>query len=282
MIRTALVVGMFVAGACTTVLAQPNPGYGDEVYQPSMGQSGKDVVWVPTPEALVIRMLTAAKVTKDDLVYDLGAGEGRIPIAAAKQFGARAVGIEYNADMADLARRNTRRAGVEDKVNIITGDIFQEDFSRATVVTMYLLPELNLRLRPIILKMKPGTRVTSHAFHMGDWDPDERFNVETRDAFLWYVPAQVEGSWHFREEGSGPWEATVTFVQRHQRIGGTLTLGGKTQPLLSPALQGDQLTFTFIDGDNSMRTARVTVADRRFEGELSLHGRSTHVVGTRR
>jgi protein-L-isoaspartate O-methyltransferase len=111
MIRTALVVGMFVAGACTTVLAQPNPGYGDEVYQPSMGQSGKDVVWVPTPEALVIRMLTAAKVTKDDLVYDLGAGEGRIPIAAAKQFGARAVGIEYNADMAELARRNTRRAG---------------------------------------------------------------------------------------------------------------------------------------------------------------------------
>ena len=141
---------------------------------------------MPTPDALVTRMLTAAKVTKDDLVYDLGSGDGKIPIAAAKQFGAKAVGIEYNPDMAELARRNAKRQGVDNMVNIITGDIFKEDFTKATVVTMYLLPDLNLKLRPTILKMKPGTRVTSHQFHMGDWEPDEKYSIEFRDAYLWY------------------------------------------------------------------------------------------------
>jgi tRNA A58 N-methylase Trm61 len=129
-------------------------------------------------------MLTAAKVTKDDLVYDLGSGDGKIPIAAAKQFGAHAVGIEYNADMAELARRNAKRAGVDNLVKIVTGDIFKEDFSKATVVTMYLLPELNLRLRPTILNMKPGTRVTSHQFTMGDWEADETAEIEYRTAYL--------------------------------------------------------------------------------------------------
>ena len=126
-------------------------------------------------------------------MYDLGAGDGKIPIAAAKQFGARAVGIEYNPDMAELARRNAKRAGVDDLVTIITGDIFKEDFSKATVVTMYLLPDLNLKLRPMILKMKPGTRVTSHQFHMGDWEPDETLTQEYRDAYVWIVPADVAG-----------------------------------------------------------------------------------------
>src|SRR4029450_7716217 len=153
---------------------------------------------IPTPDALVTRMLTATKTTKDDLVYDLGAGDGRIPIVAAKQFGARAVGIEYNAEMAELARRNVIRAGVENRASIITGDIFVEDFSKATVVTMYLLPDLNIKLRPTILKMRPGTRVTSHQFSMGDWEPDERFSVETREADLWYVPAAGSGGWALR------------------------------------------------------------------------------------
>jgi hypothetical protein len=168
-------------------------------------------------------------------------------------------------------------------VRIITGDIFEEDFSRATVVTMYLLPQLNLKLRPIILKMRPGTRVTSHAFNMSDWDPDETFTEDARDGFLWYVPANVEGTWTMREEGSGPWEGNVTFVQRFQRVGGTVSIGGKQQPLLSPTLRGDQLTFSFVDGDNTVRTARVTVLDRSFKGDLTLHGRSTTtVVGTKR
>jgi predicted RNA methylase len=124
---------------------------------------------------MVTRMLEAVKTTKDDLVYDLGSGDGKIPIAAAKDYGARPIGIEYNPEMAEFARRNVKRAGVEPLVEIITGDIFVEDFSKATVVTMYLLPALNVKLRPIILAMKPGTRVTSHQFDMGDWEPDQHF-----------------------------------------------------------------------------------------------------------
>jgi SAM-dependent methyltransferase len=227
-------------------------------------------------------MLTAARVTKDDLVYDLGSGDGKIPIAAAKQFGARAFGIEYNPDMAELARRNAKRAGVDNMVTIITGDIFKEDFSKATVVTMYLLPDLNLKLRPIILKMKPGTRVTSHAFHMGDWEPDERFNVEYRDGYLWYVPAQVEGTWAFNEASGNGVNGTVTLAQRYQKVGGTVTVNGRTQPLLGASLVGDKLSFGFLDGENNLRTAKVTVAGSTFTGELSWHGRSTEITGRKR
>ena len=147
------------------------------------------------------RMLEAVKATKDDLVYDLGAGDGKIPIAAAKEYGAKAVGIEYNPEMAEFARRNVKRAGVDNLVNIITGDIFVEDFSKATVVTMYLLPQLNVKLRPTILKMKPGTRVTSHQFDMGDWEPDQHLKIETRDAYVWIVPAAVGGEWALKDEG---------------------------------------------------------------------------------
>jgi Methyltransferase domain len=282
MIRARLLAAVLAASLATTVAAQQKPEYGDEVFQPSVGQPGKDVIWVPTPDALVTRMLTAAKVTKDDFVYDLGSGDGKIPIAAAKQFGAKAVGIEYNPDMAELARRNTKRQGVDNMVKIITGDIFKEDFSKATVVTMYLLPDLNLKLRPTILKMKPGTRVTSHQFHMGDWDPDEKYSIEFRDAYLWYVPAQVEGTWTFKEESGNSAEGTVSLVQRYQRVGGTVSVGGKSQPILGAALQGDKLSFSFIDNENNLRTARVTVAGNNFSGELSWQGRSTQVSGRKR
>ena len=281
MIRMPVLAAVLAALVTVTVHAQTKPEHGDEVYQPSVGQAGKDVIWVPTPDALVTRMLTAARVTKDDLVYDLGSGDGKIPIAAAKQFGAKAVGIEYNADMAELARRNAKRAGVDNMVNVITGDIFKEDFSKATVVTMYLLPDLNLKLRPIILKMKPGTRVASHQFHMGDWDPDEKYSIEFRDAYLWYVPASVEGSWTFKENDNSA-EGTLSLVQRYQRIGGTVTVGGKQQPLLGAALQGDKLSFSFLDADNNLRTARVTVAGNNFSGDMSIQGRSAQVTGRKR
>jgi hypothetical protein len=275
---TALLVALFVA---TTAMAQPKPEHGDEVYQPTVGQAGKDVIWVPTPDALVTKMLQAVKTTKDDLVFDLGSGDGKIPIAAAKEFGATAVGIEYNADMAELARRNVKRAGVDGKVRIITGDIFKEDFTKATVVTMYLLPDLNLKLRPIILKMKPGTRVTSHQFHMGDWEADEKLNIEFRDAYVWYVPADVAGEWALKEE-SGGFEGVVTLAQRYQRVGGTITTGGKTQPLLSPTLTGDKLAFSFVDNENNLRTVKTTVSGATMSGDLSWFGRSTNVSARRR
>jgi SAM-dependent methyltransferase len=240
---------------------------GDETYQPRRGQAGKDVVWIPTSDALVIRMLGAVKTTKDDLVYDLGSGDGKIPIAAAKEYGAKAVGIEYNPEMAELARRNVKRAGVEHLVNIITGDIFVEDFSKATVVTMYLLPELNLRLRPIILGMKPGTRVTSHQFDMGDWEPDQQLKVETSDAYVWIVPATVGGEWALKDDGDS-FSGTLNLVQRYQRLGGTLALGGKTQPLLGAWMDGDKLGFSFIDSENKLQSARMSVVGSGMTGTL--------------
>ena len=283
MTRARLLAALLAVSLTAAVAtAQTKSEYGDEVFQPSVGQAGKDVIWVPTPDALVTRMLTAAKVTKDDLVYDLGSGDGKIAIAAAKQFGARAFGIEYNPDMAELARRSAKRQGVDNMVTFITGDIFKEDFSKATVVTMYLLPDLNLKLRPTILKMKPGTRVTSHQFHMGDWEADEKYSIEFRDAYLWYVPAQVEGTWTFREDSANAPETTVSLVQRYQRIGGTVTMGGRTQPILGATLQGDKLAFGFIDNENNLRTARVTVAGSNATGELSWFGRSTQISGRKR
>src|SRR5512137_2627016 len=188
-------------------------------YKPQVGQAGKDVIWVPTPDELVNRMLTMAKVTPKDHVFDLGAGDGKIAIAAGKKFGATAVGIEYNPDMAKLAQCFVQAEGVADRVKIIQGDIFKEDFSKATVVTMYLLPELNMRLRPTILAMKPGTRVTSHQFTMGDWDPDETAEMEYRTAYLWIVPARVEGSWMLKEQG-GNGQYTVNLKQTFQKISG--------------------------------------------------------------
>ncbi len=156
-------------------------------YEPSVGQQGKDVIWVPTPEDLVQAMLDLAKVTPNDFVMDLGSGDGRIVIAAAKR-GARAVGIEYNPDMVELSRRNAEKAGVSDKATFVNADIFATDFSQATVITMYLLPQLNLRLKPVILNLKPGTRIVSHAFTMGDWAPEQTIEKEGRTAYLWIVP----------------------------------------------------------------------------------------------
>ena len=251
-----------------------------ESYNPTPGQAGKDVVWVPTPDAVVTEMLKAVKTTKDDIVYDLGSGDGKIAIAAAKVYGAKATGIEYNPDMAEFARRNVKRAGVEHLVNIITGDIFVEDFSKATVVTMYLLPQLNVKLRPTILAMKPGTRVTSHQFDMGDWEPDHALKVESRDAFVWIVPAQVAGEWTLRDERE-VLSATINLVQRYQRLGGTIAIGGKTQPLLGAWMDGDKLGFSFVDGEGALQAVRMTAVGSSMAGTLSDH-RRTAVTASKR
>ena len=273
----AVALAAFAVGA---LAMQGVPPEGDEEYRPRSGQPGKDVIWVPTPDAFVTQMLRAAKTTAKDLVYDLGAGDGKIAIAAAKEFGARAVGIEYNPDLAALARRNAERAGVADRVTIVTGDIFKDDFSHATVVTMYLLPELNLRLRPLLLRMTPGTRVVSHSFHMGEWEADEALNLDTREAFLWVVPADVAGRWQFKEK-EGSWEARVDIDQRFQRIGGTLTRGNTTRPLLGATIAGAQLAFTFVDSDGGIRTVRGRIDGDAFSGNLVFVRRETPVTGTR-
>jgi SAM-dependent methyltransferase len=274
---SAIVAAMLIAAP---LAAQNAPPLGDDVYTPQLGQSGKDVIWLPTPDALVTRMLTEAKTTSADLVYDLGSGDGKIPIAAAKSFGARAVGIEFNPEMASLARRNVERAGVADRVTIITGDIFKEDFSRASVLTLYLLPDLNLQLRPTILKMKPGTRVVSHNFRMGEWDPDESFKEDGRDGYLWIVPADVSGRWTLREN-DGVSDAQIELAQRFQRLGGTITRKGAAQPLLGPVINGNELRFSFVDTDGGTRTVTAQVNGDRFEGKLGLVNHSTSITGVR-
>jgi len=232
-------------GVCMVLgLAGLSPALADKAYVPERGQSGKDVIWIPTPKGLLDKMLAAAKVTSSDRLFDLGAGDGIIAITAAKELGAQSVGIEYNPQMADYARRMVQEAGVSDKVRIITGDIFKEDFSSATVVTLYLLPDLNLRLRPTLLRMKPGTRVVSHAFTMGDWEADETMAHESARGYLWVVPASVEGEWMMTGMEGGP--VRLNFQQVLQKIGGTLTRGASNMPMLGARLSGEELNFQFI------------------------------------
>jgi len=253
---------------------------GDDKYQPRLGQEGKDVIWMPTGGELVTLMLKTAKVTPNDLVYDLGAGDGKIAIAAAKEFGARSIGIEFNPDMAAFAQRNAVRAGVGDRVKIINGDIFKEDFSKATVVTLYLLPDLNLKLRPILLKMKPGTRVVSHAFTMGDWEADQEIEAGQR-GYYWIVPANVAGDWVI--DGIETQNKVVlNLVQRYQRIGGTLTVGGKAQPILNPSLEGDKLSFGYIDRNNNLHNVKLTVNGSQLKGEGKGGYLTNSITGNRR
>ena len=238
-----------------------------ETYTPKLGQMGKDVMWLPTRDELVTQMLTAARVTPEDELVDLGAGDGKIPIAAARQFGARAWGIEYNKDLAALAQRNAQRAGVSDRVRIVHGDIFKEDFSKATVVTLYLLEELNAQLRPTILKMKPGTRVVSNTFSMGDWEPDQVIRVGTNTGYFWTVPATVAGQWSVQgldRRGT----VLLQLTQRHQRVGGTLAWGSQVQPLLGARMDGAQLHFSYLNAEGLLQAAKLQVQGQTLNGEL--------------
>jgi SAM-dependent methyltransferase len=218
-------------------------------YQPSLYQAGKDVIWVPTPEGLVAAMLEMAKVTPNDYVIDLGSGDGRIVIAAAKR-GAHALGIEYNPDMVELSKGNALREGVSGKASFMQADIFETDFSRATVLTMYLLSSLNLKLRPKILDMKPGTRVVSHAFDMEDWKADQTVNFEGRTAYLWIVPAKVAGAWTWQTASGG---AELTLRQTFQKIEGSLKSGDREWPLRNAELEGNQISFSIGEDQATLR-----------------------------
>jgi hypothetical protein len=213
-------------------------------FEPHVGQQGKDVIWVPTPQALVDKMLDMAKVGPGDYVIDLGSGDGRTVITAAKR-GATAHGIEYNPNMVELSKRNAVKAGVADKATFAKADIFESDFSKATVITLFLLPRLNMKLRPTILAMAPGTRVVSNSFDMEDWTPDETAHVTDGctgycRAHLWIVPAKVAGSWQL---GAG----VLALQQSFQVITGTLTVGNVVTPLKDTKLEGDRISFTAGD-----------------------------------
>ena len=210
-----------------------------QAFEPSVGQAGKDVVWVPTPKQLVDKMLDMAAVTPRDYLIDLGSGDGRTVITAAKR-GVRALGIEYNPDMVELSRRNAAAAGVGDKATFLKADIFQSDFSRATVITLFLLTDLNIKLRPTILTLKPGTRIVSNTFRMGDWEPDETAEVGCESfctALLWIVPARVEGTWKTAQ-------GELTFRQTYQLVSGMLKSGGAATAISDGKLHGDQISFS--------------------------------------
>ncbi len=261
-LRLALCLGVTIAGLQACSLLQT------ETYAPKRGQMGKDVMWLPTSDDLVFKLLEAAEVGPNDELVDLGAGDGKIPIAAARHFGARAWGIEYNKDLAALAQRNAQRAGVAERVRIVHGDIFKEDFSKATVVTMYLLEELNAQLRPTILAMKPGTRVLSNTFSMGDWEPDQVIRVTNGTGYFWTVPANVAGLWTLSgldEKGN----ATLKLDQAFQRVGGTLTVQGKTQNLLGARIEGSVLHFSFINADELLKAVKVLVNGQVLSGEVT-------------
>jgi hypothetical protein len=235
-------------------------------YEPQVGQAGKDVIWVPTPDEVVERMLRMAQVTPNDYVIDLGAGDGKIAIAAAKKFGAKSLGIEYNPEMAKHAQKNVEKAGVTGKAKIIQGDIFASDFTQATVITMYLLPALNLKLRPQLLQMRPGTRVVSHSFNMEDWEADEISSLDGRRAYLWIVPANVMGTWTLEAGGE---KAEMTLEQRYQKIEGTVGLGGAMQGGLRDArLRGFQIGFAYVDNKGVRRDFSGRVSGTRMEGSF--------------
>lgn len=230
-----------LAAFSTLALAQAQKA--PSAYEPSVGQEGKDVVWVPTPDVVVDKMLDMAKVAPGDFVMDLGSGDGRTVIAAARR-GARAVGIEYNADLVEVSTRNAEKAGVSGRASFTQADLFETDFSQASVITMFLLPDINLKLRPRILQLKPGTRVVSNTFTMGDWQADESADISRDEgcttswctALLWIVPARVAGT-HKIPEGE------LKLTQQFQMLSGTLTTGGKALPVQGKVL-GEEVTFT--------------------------------------
>ena len=251
-----------------SVFAQAQPGKSE--YEPELYQEGKDVVWVPTEQALTDKMLDLARITPQDYVIDLGSGDGRIVITAARN-GARALGIEYNPDLVTLSKQNAIKAGVVDKAQFVQADLFESDFSQATVITMFLLPEINLKLRPKILDLQPGTRVVSNTFDMAEWNPDRTVVVTPEDgcnkiyckAYLWIVPAKVEGIWNLPQ-------GRLTLVQRFQRIFGELQLGARTQPVANGILNGDQISFTI---DNKHYSGRVN--GNTMQGIIKVAGRTS-------
>ncbi len=265
-----------VAGSCVSAalamnyaFAQPAPAF-----EPKVGQRGKDVVWVPTNQQLVDKMLDMAKVTPQDYVIDLGAGDGRTVITAAKR-GATAHGIEYNPDMVALSKKNAEKEGVATRATFEKADIFESDFSKATVITMFLLPSLNVKLRPILLDMKPGTRLVSNSFDMGDWRADETVSMNGEvctshcTAYFWLVPAKVQGTWKTPQ-------GELTFEQTYQDVKGTLKNGNVITPIMDGKLTGDKIAFTAA---GTRYTG--TVTDKAITGKANTGGKEADWSATK-
>jgi SAM-dependent methyltransferase len=260
--------------ACASFLATAAHAQPAKEFKPEVGQQGKDVVWVPTSLALVNKMLDMAKATPSDYVIDLGSGDGRTVITAAKR-GIRALGIEYNPDMVALSKRNAAKEGVSERATFLKADLFETDFSQATVITMFLLPDINLKLRPKILGLKPGTRIVSNTFTMGEWEADETGTASSdegssyyRTALLWIVPAKVEGTW----KSAG---GDITFKQEFQKVSGTLNAGGVSTLVTAGKLRGDQLSFSAGGTQYTGRVAGDTITGTATSGGASREWSAT-------
>jgi SAM-dependent methyltransferase len=232
----ALAIGLAVAISWSNAGAQQAA----KPFEPKEYQEGKDVVWVPTAQTLVDKMLDMANVTSSDYVIDLGSGDGRTVITAAKR-GAKAMGIEYNPKMVELSQANAVKAGITDKATFVKADLFKTDFTQATVITLFLLPEINVKLRPKILDMKPGTRVVSNSFDMGDWKADKTIDTVGKcetycNAFFWIVPAKVNGTWQLAQ-------GKLVLKQSYQFVTGTLVSGNVATPIKG-RLNGTDISFT--------------------------------------
>jgi hypothetical protein len=209
-------------------------------FEPRVGQPGKDVIWVPTAQTLVDKMLDMAQVGRGSIHFDLGSGDGRTVITAAQR-GATAFGVEYNPEMVNLSRENAKQAGVTERATFIEGDLFQADISKATSISLFLLPSINLKLRPKILELRPGTRIVSNSFNMGDWEPEQ--TVQAPDdcrtycrAHLWIVPAQVTGTWKLPD-------GELRLQQDYQMLHGTLTVGNSRMTINDGRMTGDMISF---------------------------------------
>jgi SAM-dependent methyltransferase len=242
-----------------------------EPFAPTVGQAGKDVVWVPTPPVLVDKMLDMAKVTPEDVVMDLGSGDGRNIIAAAKR-GARAIGVEYNPDMVELSRKTAATEGVAEKATFIQGDMYEADISKATVLALFLLPHNLNKLTPKFLELPPGTRIVGNTFAPDGWTADETETVEGDcvswcTSLLWIVPAKVEGTWKLPK-------GSLTLKQNFQMVTGTLTAGGSTSEV-SGKLRGDQITLTAGDSEYTGRVNGNAIEGTVKKGDATSNWRAT-------
>ena len=269
-------LSVFALASLLAATAHAQPAQSAKDFKPEVGQQGKDVVWVPTSQALVNKMLDMAKLTAADTHYDLGSGDGRTVITAARR-GARAYGIEYNPDMVALSQGNAAKEGVGDKATFAKADLFETDFSQATVITMFLLPEINLKLRPKILGLRPGTRIVSNTFTMGEWEADETATAASdegsgyyRTALLWIVPAKVSGTWKSAQ-------GDLTLKQEFQKFAGSINAGGVSTLVTGGKLRGDQISFSArgtqfsgkVAGDTITGTAVSAGASREWSATRS-------------
>jgi len=265
--QSLLMLCLLIAAACANTRYQPE-------YQPEINQPGKDVAWWPTAQVLVNKMLDMAKVTPEDYVIDLGSGDGRTVITASKR-GARALGIEYNPDMVVLSKLNAAKEGVGERAQFVQGDLFESDFSQATVITMFLSEAINHKLRPRILNLKPGTRIVSNSFTMREWTADETVTVEHNKgcstyctAYLWIVPAKVEGVWRLPQ-------GELTLKQSFQKVSGALKFGANITPV-NGKLSGDLINFSIGNANYTGRVSGNTI-----QGTVESGGSTTKWTATK-